>query len=140
VIGEFLKALRPDTRDLGAEVEALLAERGWLTASEIANPKEKGGIGANRDSVLDELEAEPERFISRTGEAAKEVGRHPSATVWNLAQASEQPEQPSLSQGASLGKVAPCSGSKSKVHPEQATRSQPELAQSPEQPTQQERA
>jgi len=42
------------------------------------------GIGANVDIVKAVLEGEPDVFESRTGDAAKEIGRSASATVWQL--------------------------------------------------------
>jgi AAA domain len=82
-------------RDYLAEIEALLADEQWRTPREIAAPTKDGGIGANVDTVKKELETHPDLFGSRTGEAAKEVGRHASATVWQkVTQASESPESP----------------------------------------------
>ena len=46
--------------------------------------KDRGGIGANVDTVKQMLDGSPDRFESRTGEAAKAVGRHSNATVWSL--------------------------------------------------------
>jgi hypothetical protein len=74
-----------EERDYRAEVMALLAATTkWLTASEISAPKERNGIGANIDTVKPILEQNPEVFESRTGDAAKEVGRSKTATVWQL--------------------------------------------------------
>jgi hypothetical protein len=75
-------------RDYAAEIEGLLAERPWLTAREIGAPKDadEPGIGAGEDKVRRALEGEPERFLVRSGEAAKKVGRHSNATVWCLRQ------------------------------------------------------
>ena len=82
-------------RDYLAEIEARLLEQPWRTPKEIAAPKKDGGIGANVDTVKRELEANPDRFDSRTGRQAKEVGRSASATVWKVTRPSESPESPS---------------------------------------------
>lgn len=72
-------------RDYLAEIAELLGgDDYWRTPREIAAPVEKGGIGASFDTVKGELERNPDRFISRTGYAAKEVGRSAQATVWQL--------------------------------------------------------
>ena len=46
-----------------------------------------------------ELAGQPDRFISRTGDEAKEVGRHANATVWSLTRASESDRADSGSPG-----------------------------------------
>jgi hypothetical protein len=73
-------------RDHKAEIEALLAEHPWLTAKQIAAPKDSDppGIGAGVDKVKAILNTDPERFEARTGEDAQAVGRHPNATVFAL--------------------------------------------------------
>lgn len=71
-------------RDYLAEVTALLADGAWRTAKELATPVT--GIGADPAKVKQLLETHPDVFESRTGDAAKEVGRHPNATVWQLTQ------------------------------------------------------
>ena len=43
-----------------------------------------GGIGANVDTIKKVLEEHPDVFESRTGDAAKELGRKPNATLWGL--------------------------------------------------------
>jgi hypothetical protein len=48
--------------------------------------------GANVGYVKSTLEQNPDRFESRTGEAAKAVGRHRNATVWGLTRPSESHE------------------------------------------------
>jgi hypothetical protein len=92
--GEGFEPVRAamEERDLGAEIEALLTARPHLTAKEIARPKEEGGVGANVGAVKKALEADPGRFRSRTGDEAKAVGRHSTATVWEVARGSESPE------------------------------------------------
>src|SRR5262245_25506578 len=82
-----------DERDYMYEITAWLSEHPWKTPKEIA-VKKPHGIGANVDTIKRELEAHPDRFESRTGAAAKEVGRHASATVWKVTQPSESPESP----------------------------------------------
>ena len=42
--------------------------------------------------ILELGEKHPDRFASRTGEAAKAVGRHWNATVWSLTRPSESHE------------------------------------------------
>lgn len=79
-----------EERDYPAEVKALLADGKWRTAKEISTtktpkaPKAKPGIGANVDIVKAVLEEHPDEFESRTGDAAKALGRSASATVWQL--------------------------------------------------------
>jgi hypothetical protein len=94
-----------EERDLVAEIEQLLDDERWRTAKEIASKKDTvdPGIGASVDHVKNTLEQHPDRFESRTGDAAKEVGRHPSATVWKVTRASESPESPSNSAGEEEG-------------------------------------
>jgi hypothetical protein len=86
-------------RDLLAEIDALLTDRGWRTVREIAAPGEKGGIGANYDAIKDLLDGHPDRFVSVTGEAAKALGRQPSAILWGCLSGSETPETPGVLQG-----------------------------------------
>jgi hypothetical protein len=96
-----------DERDLQTEIAELLGAdpARWLTAKEIAAPKTrttKPGIGANVDSVKATLGQHAERFELRTGDAAKEVSRSPSATVWQLrkvTQTAKSLESPSDSRG-----------------------------------------
>jgi hypothetical protein len=79
-----------EERDYLAEVDAFLDEHVWKTAKEIAT-----GISANVDRVRNLLEANADLFVSRTGSEAKEVGRHPSATVYaKVTRGSESPESP----------------------------------------------
>lgn len=80
-------------RDYRAEIKELLTEHAWLTAKEISASNEESGIGANVDKVRAILDNDPETFESRTGEAAKELGRHPNAIVWNLRDSSRQATQ-----------------------------------------------
>jgi hypothetical protein len=84
-----------EERDYAADVQALLDDGCWRTPKEIAAPTKDGGIGANVDTMKKELEAHPESYESRTGDEAKEVGRHPCATVWQkVTRPSESPESP----------------------------------------------
>ena len=90
--GEGFAVVEDQERDLIAEIVALLRdkpdrgpEKRLRTTKEIAATKE-GGIGANEADVKAVLVASPDRFISRTKEAAKKVGRNPTATVWELAE------------------------------------------------------
>jgi putative DNA primase/helicase len=77
-----------EERDYLAEVVDLLSDGKWRTPKEIAKPKPEG-IGANVDTVKTLLEEHVDLFESRTGEAAKAIGRSPSATVWQLAEAND---------------------------------------------------
>lgn len=79
---ELVREESTEERDLTAEIEALLTEKPYLTAKEIA--ARDSGIGANVDRVRRQLVDDPSRFKSRTGNDAKVVGRHPSATVWEV--------------------------------------------------------
>ncbi len=103
--GAYILAFDPDTesfelvheeateeRDLVEEIEVLLTDKPHLTAKEIA--AKDGGIGANVDRIKQELKDNPNRFASRTGDDAKALGRHPSATVWEVTRPSESPESP----------------------------------------------
>jgi hypothetical protein len=71
-----------EERDYAAEIEELLSDGTWRITKEIAAPKKDGGIGANVDTIKRELEANPDRFLSCTGEEAKRLGRDPKATLW----------------------------------------------------------
>jgi hypothetical protein len=77
-----------EERDYLAEIADLLADGRWRIVKEIAAPKDKPkarrGIGANVDTIKTVLEEHPDVFESRTGEAAKEVGRSAAAIVWQL--------------------------------------------------------
>jgi hypothetical protein len=84
-----------EQRDYDAEIEDLLDESGCLTAKEIAAPRSAGGIGANLDTIKKILGGRPERFQRLTGDAAKALGRHPTAVVWKVTRAAESPESPS---------------------------------------------
>jgi hypothetical protein len=86
-------SFRPEgERDLLTEIVMLLLDGEWRTAKEIAAPEEKGGIGASPDAVKELLDEHPERFKSRTGEAAKLLGRSAKAVLWALTQTSESVE------------------------------------------------
>lgn len=74
-------------RDYVTEIEEILGDGKPRTVAEIAAPKEstaKPGIGARPERIRETLEGSPDRFESRTGERAKEVGRNPNAIVWGL--------------------------------------------------------
>jgi hypothetical protein len=83
-------------RDLLAEIVLLLLDGKWRTVREIAATS-KGGIGASFDAVKDLLEANPERFKSATGDAAKALGRQPTAVLWAVSQSPETPGTPAVS-------------------------------------------
>ena len=80
----FIGEQSEEERDYFAEVRGLLTDGAWRTPKEISAPKEREGIGANIDTVKAILEQNPDTFESRSGEAAKEVGRSKQATVWQL--------------------------------------------------------
>jgi hypothetical protein len=79
-----------EERDHDAEILELLTDGCWRTPKEVAAPAEKGGIGANVDLVKDRLAKRPDLFVSRTGEAAKALDRHPTATIWQLVDNEDQ--------------------------------------------------
>ncbi len=112
---EFLCEASEDDRDYAAEIEELFVDGKWRTTREIADAKE-GGIGAGRDLVEEAVEADPDRFVSRTGPEAKEVGRHPNATVWGLA-SWQKPDKPdTFSQGVLSEGVASAPPLKGQTH------------------------
>jgi hypothetical protein len=95
-------------RDHVAEVAELLADGEWRTATEIADGiREERGAGLRREAVEGILRADPQ-FATRTGRAAKEVGRHPNATVWGLAPRSGQDGQDTLSEPLDTSRLASC--------------------------------
>lgn len=114
----------PEERDLAAEIERLLADGEPRTPQEIAAPKsdKRPGIGANRNTVTETLQANPEAFVSRSG---KDVGRSPRSTVWLLVRAAEPVEPVGGSQGTgdATGLLAPA--------PIGASRPEPVPSQSP---------
>jgi len=79
-----------EERDHDAEILELLTDGCWRTPKEVAAPAEKGGIGANVDLVKDRLAKRPDLFVSRTGEAAEALDRHPTATIWQLVDNEDQ--------------------------------------------------
>jgi hypothetical protein len=83
VVGEE----RADDRDLLAEIADLLTDGRWRTVREIAGTE---GIGAREGAVGELLEQHPDRFVSRTGEDAKALGRSPRACLWQLAENDER--------------------------------------------------
>jgi hypothetical protein len=86
----FLGEESEAARDYVAEVSGLLEDGRWRIAKEIAAPKETGGIGANVDTIKKTLEEHPDVFNSRTGDAAKEMGRSSQATLWQLREEAEE--------------------------------------------------
>ena len=82
-------------RDLLAEIVGLLAKGEWRTVKEIAAKDGEGGIGANVDAVKRVMEANPDRFVMRTGDDALKLGRKsPKAEIWQLAD--DTPDQTEL--------------------------------------------
>jgi AAA domain len=69
-------------RDYLAEVRTILAPGVWMIAKEIAAPTDEGGIGASEKTVRGVLDDHPNVFESRTGDAAKALGRSPRSTLW----------------------------------------------------------
>ena len=97
--GEGFEVIEEEERDLLQEITDHLRETPYRSAREIAAPEQAGGIGANRDAVKWVLEHNQDIFLSRTKEAAKAVNRHPSATVWEVAQAPSHLEPPGFPGG-----------------------------------------
>jgi hypothetical protein len=87
--GEGFEICEEEERDLIEEISAYLVANPHRTTKEISSNKE-GGIGARLEEVRTVLEANQDRFKSLTKEGAKAVGRHPSATVWELIERSSQ--------------------------------------------------
>ena len=97
-----------DDRDHGAEIAALLADGAWRTATEIADGvREEHGAGLRREAVEGILRSDPQ-FAALTGRAAKEVGRHPNATVWGLAPRSGQDGQDTVPESPDMSRLASC--------------------------------
>lgn len=94
-------------RDYLAELEALLADGEWRTAKQMSAPEDEGGIGAGEKAIKATLDQNPERFEARTGEDAKALGRHPSATVWQVRSGSNAPDAPSAFSGGAEDAAAP---------------------------------
>jgi hypothetical protein len=94
-------------RDYLLEIRTLLSEEPWRTAKSIAAPKDKGGIGANVDTVKDVLNSHPELFEARTGEDAKALGFPKNATVYNVTHDAESPESAGDPHGGEEGQVTP---------------------------------
>ncbi len=89
--GEAFEVIEEEERDILREITEYLRENHHRTVREIAASEQGGGIGANQNTVRHLLEQNQDLFISRTGEAAKAVGRHPSATVWDLVEVNQPP-------------------------------------------------
>ena len=73
-----------EDRDYLGEITGLLADGTWRTVKEIATKRDKGGIGANDETVRQLLDTHPDMFEARTGDAAKALGRSSRATLWQL--------------------------------------------------------
>jgi hypothetical protein len=115
-------------RDYLAEIRELLADGKWRTVKEIAAPEDEGGIGAGEKVVKETLNEHPEQFESRTGDDARAVGRHPSATVWQVRSGSNAPDSPSGSSGGAEGEVRRCVPLKGRTYPERTPTRSPEGA------------
>jgi hypothetical protein len=81
----FIGEASEEKRDYLAEIVAHVREHPWQTNKEIGAPVEKGGIGANPDTVKQQLEEHPDVFESRTGDGAVALGRKANAVLWALA-------------------------------------------------------
>jgi AAA domain len=108
--GEGFEVIEERERDLLEEIVTLLTEspdrspsKRLRTKKEIA-AKSEGGIGRNETDVGEVLAANPDLFRSYTKEAAKAMGRPPTATLWGLAEgcASDRAHlgAPALARGA----------------------------------------
>ena len=71
------------TRDIPAELLALLADRKWRTLDEIRGKRDKGGIGADRETVRPILEALTLEGVLEY--CVGPAGRHPTAHCWKVA-------------------------------------------------------
>jgi hypothetical protein len=78
----FLAEEEEVDRDYLAEIVALLADGEWRTVREIADKDD--GIGASDKTIKKLLEAHPDVVESRTGDAAKQLGRHQNSVLWQL--------------------------------------------------------
>ena len=80
-------------RDYVAELTELLSDGRWRTIKEMMSSSD--GIGAGEKAIKAALDEQPERFESRTGEAAIAVGRHRTATVWQVHSGQNAADAPS---------------------------------------------
>jgi hypothetical protein len=104
-----------EERDLVAEITELLGDGMWRTVKEIAG--RDGGIGKREEDVKETLAAHPDLFESRTKDAAKEVGRHPSAIVWQrCSDPPGAPVAPTPSTGGWDAEVQPAPDIREQVH------------------------
>lgn len=121
-----------EERDFTEEIAALLTGGKVRTLEEIRRPKEKGGIGAAKETVREALENGGDRFESFTGADAAALGRHPNSTVWRLALGQKLDELDAPSAGSGSARLA----SSSPVRELEAFGLDPEaddgLAQTPE--------
>jgi hypothetical protein len=67
-----------EDRNLRAEIDAFFEANAWKTATEMS-----AAIGSRRPDIEQLLEANPDRYEMRTGDAAEDVGRHRNAKIWN---------------------------------------------------------
>jgi hypothetical protein len=134
----YLAEEEEERREYRAEIVALLGDGGWRTVREIGCPKKDGGAGINYDIAKAELEGAPEIFESRTGEAAKALGRSSNATVWQLRGVSQpggdtrDTRAPEGEGGAGVSRVSVSIETRDPATPH-LTRAEP--SQSPETPT-----
>jgi hypothetical protein len=92
-------------RDYKAVVVELRGDRRWLTIAEIAAPTtdDPPGIGAGEKTVKAIVEGDPDLFESRTGDAARALGRSPNAVLWSLRSASNGVDRDTLFSTAPSG-------------------------------------
>jgi hypothetical protein len=90
-------------RDYLAEVRSILAPGVWMIAKEIAAPTDEGGIGASEKTVRGVLDDHPDVFESRTGDAAKALGRSPRSTLWGQSSGLNSVDSVGGFQGGSKG-------------------------------------
>jgi hypothetical protein len=79
----FVGEQSEEERDYFSDVRALLADGKWRIVKEIIAPA-PAGIGASDEPVKKALEEHPDVFEMRTGDAAKALGRKPTALLWQL--------------------------------------------------------
>ena len=70
---------QPEERDLAGELATLMADGEWYTVSALRQPKEKGGVGAQYDAVVEALA--DDRFESVAGD---HLGRRKDWTYYRL--------------------------------------------------------
>src|SRR5262249_7247066 len=113
-------------RDYLAEIKEFLGNQSWRSAKEVAGAVDfsQPGIGAGEATVRELLTKHPDVFDVRTGDAAKEPGRSPKATIYALRQAQrsvDAVDSVSESQGSAEGDCVDCVPRKGRSHSERTT-------------------